>query len=360
MKGIWILGLTMITILTSPLLASDELPDPTHRKLPRYRGFNLLEKFYKGKDGNGPFKEADFKLISEWGFNFVRLPMDYRIWIKDGDWTQFNEQQLQDIDQAVEYGKKYNIHVSLNFHRAPGFTVAKPPELTDLWTDPETQRVCAMHWAMFAKRYKGIPNKYLSFNLVNEPAHVDPALYFNVAKQLIEAIRAEDPDRLIISDGLDYGKNPCMELIDWNVAQATRGYQPFHLTHYMAGWVPGSDSWQIPQWPPSEPEEEDSADDIKDIQWLESVYMKPWNALQERNIGVMVGEWGAYNKTPHDVTLRWMEDCLKMWKEDNIGWALWNFRGSFGVLNSGRDDVQYEDFRGHKLDRKMLELLLKY
>jgi endoglucanase len=32
-------------------------------------------------------------------------------------------------------------------------------------------------------------------------------------------------------------------------------------------------------------------------------------------------------------------------------------RGSFGVLDSGRTDVQYEDFRGHKLDREMLKVL---
>jgi len=34
-----------------------------------------------------------------------------------------------------------------------------------------------------------------------------------------------------------------------------------------------------------------------------------------------------------------------------------SFRGSFGVLDSGRKDVAYEDFRGHKLDREMLDLL---
>jgi len=74
----------------------------------------------------------------------------------------------------------------------------------------------------------------------------------------------------------------------------------------------------------------------------------------------MVGEWGAYNKTPHEVTLRWMEDDLKTFRRAGLGWALWNFRGSFGILDSGRADVQYEDFNGHKLDRKMLQLLQKY
>lgn len=43
-----------------------------------------------------------------------------------------------------------------------------------------------------------------------------------------------------------------------------------------------------------------------------------------------------------------------------MGWAMWNLRGAIGILDSGRSDVEYEDFRGHKLDRKMLDLLLKY
>jgi endoglucanase len=30
------------------------------------------------------------------------------------------------------------------------------------------------------------------------------------------------------------------------------------------------------------------------------------------------------------------------------------------VLDSGRTDVQYENYKGHKLDRKMLELIKEY
>ena len=92
-----------------------ELPDASWQKLPRWRGFNLLEKFNVGK--NEPFREDDFRMISELGFNFVRLPMDYRCWIVDGDWRKFNETTLQEIDQAVGYGRKHGVHVLLNFHQ---------------------------------------------------------------------------------------------------------------------------------------------------------------------------------------------------------------------------------------------------
>jgi hypothetical protein len=39
---------------------------------------------------------------------------------------------------------------------------------------------------------------------------------------------------------------------------------------------------------------------------------------------------------------------------------MWNFRGSMGVMDSGRRDIRYEDFEGHKLDRKLMDLLQRY
>jgi hypothetical protein len=99
---------------------------------------------------------------------------------------------------------------------------------------------------------------------------------------------------------------------------------------------------------------------VRDRAWLWKENIASWKALEAQGVGIMVGEWGAHNRTPHEVFLRWAEDCLANWKQANWGWALWNLRGSFGVLDSGRKDVAYEDFEGHKLDRKLLELLLKY
>ena len=96
---------------------------------------------------------------------------------------------------------------------------------------------------------------------------------------------------------------------------------------------------------------------MQDRDWLWNKNIVPWKQLESGGTGVMVGEWGAFNKTPHDVVLRWAEDYLANWQKAGWGWALWNLRGNFGVLDSGRRDVAYESFRGHKLDREMLKLL---
>jgi len=427
-------------------------------------------------------------MISELGFNFVRLPLDYRLWIKDGDWNQINEAAFPEIDQAIEYGGKYGIHVCLNFHRAPGYTVARPPEARSLWTDPEAQKVCAAHWAYFARRYKGIPNERLSFDLMNEPGNVSPEAYRSVVQQLVEAIHREDPARLIIADGLQWGNRPCPELADLGIAQATRGYTPMNVSHYQASWIGHALEMTEPCWPmpkvssvlkspfkddpaknlciegsfrepatlrvtvhrvkapcellvkadgtpifqqtwedqgeltwdkpfearipagtrtvelavtsnwailhtlgitpqtsgtapareylfgpwenwkitsaslrfnPADPQPFQATESF-DREWLKTEMIAPWKALEAQRVGILVGEFGVYNKTPHAVALAFLRDNLENWKEAGWGWALWNFRGSFGILDSERADVLYEDFQGHKLDRKMLNLLRSY
>ena len=44
---------------------------------------------------------------------------------------------------------------------------------------------------------------------------------------------------------------------------------------------------------------------------------------------------------------------LDILKTYNIGYALWNFRGGFGILDSERKDVDYVDYRGHSLIRNV-------
>jgi hypothetical protein len=250
------MSLRLVWLLLAAVIAphvshgAGPLPAASWTNLPAWRGFNLLNKFML-TGLNGPFREADFQFLSAHGFNFVRLPMDYRTYIAGGDWEQFAEARLAEIDQAVAWGGQYGIHVCLNLHRIPGWTVATPAEAKSLWTDAEAQRVAARHWGLFARRYRGIPNERLSFNLLNEPPEITPAAYAQVVAQLAAAIRAEDPQRLIICDGLNYAVVPVPELIPLQVAQATRGYTPFGLTHYRASWVAGSDGWPVPSWPGS-------------------------------------------------------------------------------------------------------------
>ena len=326
-----------------------ETAAPSGAKLPKWHGFNLLEKFMMPQ--NGRFVENDFAGMSELGFDFARLPMDYRCWTDPNDWTKLREEVLKEIDEAVSLGEKHRIHVCMNFHRAPGFTVAEPPERKELWSDDEALKVCALHWARFAERYAGIPNERLSFNLFNEPTLVSGPVHRRVVAHVLEEIRKHDTTRLVICDGRFWGRMPPEELLGLGVAAATRGYDPMPLTHYKAEWVKDADKYDVPTYPLKE------GDKLWNENYLREHLITPWKALEAKGMGVMVGEFGAYNKTPHPVVLSWMRDCLDLWKEAGWGWAMWNYRGGFGIVNSDRPDVVYRDFHGYKLDSAMFSAL---
>ena len=224
------------------------VPEVTAADIPMWKGFNLLEKF-NGEE-NDPFREQDFAMMADWGFNFARLPMSYWTWGNVNDWSKIDEATLKDIDQAIDYGEKHGIHVNLNFHRAPGYCINRGElEPYQLFEDEKAQEATRFHWRTFAERYRGIPNHQLSFDLLNEPPSIPESQHNPVMQSVIEAIREADPDRLIVVDGLSVGREPIVGFVDQNVVQSTRGYDPMRVSHHEASWIPGSDTWSVPTWP---------------------------------------------------------------------------------------------------------------
>ena len=164
------LGITA-GMLMMPELSTDAFARRGSKARPgQWRGFNLLNYFTAGHPE--PFREEEFKWIHDWGFNYVRLPLSYWNWSRPGEYYEMDEKVLQDIDRAVEWGRKYDIHVSINLHRAPGYCVNPPQEPQDLFRDQEALEGCAYQWGVFARRYRKHSNKYLSFNLLNEVAKI--------------------------------------------------------------------------------------------------------------------------------------------------------------------------------------------
>src|SRR5208337_2411063 len=172
----------------TPETGTGYLQSQTPANNPPWYGFNLLEYFSTDPDwmkyfpykNDGMFLESDFRWIRDWGFNFVRLPMDYRFWTDAQDLLKINEKKVEPIDRAIRLGEKYGVHVNISLHRAPGFCVLDDldPVLTGIHVTPErlsfyrdraALEAFAHQWTFFAHRYKGISSERASFNLVNEP-----------------------------------------------------------------------------------------------------------------------------------------------------------------------------------------------
>ena len=495
----------------------------------RWRGGNLFGLMIYGLSGG--FEERDFATLEKYGFNFVRLPIDYRFLArKDGSWYEPDDGEAKLLDAAVGYARKHRLHAQVCFHRIPGYTVAGAKfgvEKHNLFKDREALDAACRYWAFLAKRYKGVPNDELSFNLFNEPSpYAGGGSYAAAAKRypvviraLVKAIRDVDPDRFIMADGLGSGSRgylPVAGVEDIpNFAWATRGYEPMAVSHCGAKWV-GLENAPLPDWPydPEAPTGVFScrgrADDFAPFELLDlppcrvsftfakgvatkarlravadgavvkeetlvptagapgwtnvrvheiwknrlgdytnavtvvltrptkalvvateegewarpdrcaivssdgahtcilkftSQFTRPENFRQKfrgwsaekafrpvdaagrdlprryaddameylyrtqfryldealpKGRWAMAGEFGVYNKTPHKMALSLLEAYFKLWKERDMGWAVWGFRGSMGVIDSERKDVRYEVTPEGKLDREMCELFLKY
>jgi endoglucanase len=345
-------------------------------KLPKWRGFNLLDFFSPDPAHSRYTPEDYFRWMRDWGFDFVRVPMAYPTYldidrskhISPGDVYKIDERRVEQIDKLVEMAHQYQMHVSLNLHRAPGYCInAGFYEPFNLWTDSDALDAFCFHWKLWANRYKNVSSKKISFDLLNEPSMredmndqhsktgpVPGALYRKVAGAAAETIRKENPDHLVIADGNNVGNTVIPEIVDLNIAQSCRGYNPHYISHYKAPWAnKDPDHMPEPKWPGQ------VGDQYLSREMLEAYY-KPWIELAQSGVGVHCGECGCWNKTPHEVFIAWFADVLEILGSNGIGFALWNFAGDFGVLDSKRTDIVYEDWHGHQLDRKMLDLLMKY
>lgn len=344
-------------------------------KLPKWKGFNLLDYFSPNPNNPRPAtNEEYFKWMADWGFDFVRIPMAYPSYLKIDHEKNITPKEVRKIDnkqtdkiEALVYkAHKHNLHVSLNLHRAPGFCVnAGFYEPYNLWTDEQAQEDFYYHWKFWAKTFKNVSRQKISFDLVNEPCTredmndqhskrgpVPGEIYRKVAKKALETIRSQNPDHLVIADGNNVGNDPIPEIADLDIGQSCRGYNPGIISHYKAPWAfKDIDNLPEPKWPG------EVGGKYLSRKMLEEAY-KPWFELQKQGVGVHCGECGSWNKTPHDVFLAWFRDVLELLSENGIGFALWEFVGSFGLIDSEREDVAYEDWYGHKLDRKLLNLLM--
>jgi aryl-phospho-beta-D-glucosidase BglC (GH1 family) len=327
--------------------------------MPQY-GFNFLWAYIweQGRAPEPPDERAlDFLAVN--GFNFVRVPTDYRFWIDDFRYFEPREAALAPYDAYLKACRERGLHMSLNLHRGPGYCINRNDlERHNLWQDQLAQDAFVFQWEQFARRYAGVAGADLSFDLLNEPPDVGQYgltrdTHAALMRRTVAAIRAIDPARPIVIDGLGGGNLAMPELADLDVTHSGRGYQPMPVSHHQAEWWSGHATAPAPEYPGVRWD-----DRTWDRDTLRAYY-QPWRDVEARGTRVHIGECGCYNRTPNDVALRWFRDLFGIYRELGWGFALWNFQGAFGIVEHGRPGARYEQRGGFTVDRDLLELMLE-
>ncbi len=63
-------------------------------------------------------------------------------------------------------------------------------------------------------------------------------------------------------------------------------------------------------------------------------------AVRERTgCPLYCGEFGCYQAAPQPVRLAWYRDLIAVFRSEGIGWANWDYKGNFGLIDQSGGDT---------------------
>lgn len=244
------------SIITDELLNADsDLPEVTQAHLPSdWKGAGLSSSKNSGSGaGCTDFRETDIKFLADNGFNFARIFFSFST-LRFPDYPEdgrlVNENELRDLDQLIAWGIEYGIHIQ----------IAMSFYLDESGNDKTDDSIAANdaewamvqdYWTMMARRYAGIPSKYLSFDLCNEvqPGEDDFSYAKTKLGEMVASIRAADTQRVLL---YSFPGNPDG---NWVEAAASLGlaigchpYYPQYITTTGYEYTE-QNPYAVPSWP---------------------------------------------------------------------------------------------------------------
>ena len=143
--------------------------------------------------------QDDIRFIKSVGFNMVRVPLHYRLFMTD-DGSMTGEGWAL-LDRVIGWAAASGLYVIPDLHAAPGGQTG----INHVYV-PRDRDLTVRLWRAIAARYAGNPT-ILGYDILNEPI----APYHDVAtlnarlepfyKRVTEAIRSVDPDRIVFLAG---------------------------------------------------------------------------------------------------------------------------------------------------------------
>ncbi|HSP88184.1 MAG TPA: cellulase family glycosylhydrolase [Ignavibacteriaceae bacterium] len=158
----------------------------------------------------------DIKFIKQTGFNSVRIPFNYRLFVIDDDPNKLEGPGYELLDRAIEWCKQENLFVVLDMHCAPGGQTGD--NIDDsfgypfLFENPESQILTAAIWKKLAEKYSD-EKIIIGYDLLNEPiAHYFDQEKLNpllepLYKKIVAAVREVDTNHLIFLGGAQWDSN---------------------------------------------------------------------------------------------------------------------------------------------------------
>ena len=321
--------------------------------------------------------EEDLKQIKKWGFNHLRLPVDYFFFENNGN---FDEGRLKRIDAFLHLAEKNGLNTMVDLHKAPGHSFAfKERDKNDIWDRKSENRSRFLNiWDMLSKRYKTREN--ISFEVMNEPVAPEASMWNELCDDAISVIRNNDKEHAIVVESNLWGSckmfNELKKFDDDNIIYSFHCYEPILITHQFAPWVSFvifdiyNKAVEYPGRPQNigEAYEKVKAADNRfaellknndrhwDMNALEEVMKPVLDFKAKHNVPVYCGEYGCVVRAEPGTRQRWTTDFTGLLKKHSISSAYWSYKNmDFGIVDYTelyKDNPNYDSSR---LDAGMLK-----
>jgi aryl-phospho-beta-D-glucosidase BglC (GH1 family) len=300
---------------------------------------------------------ADLKAIHDMGFDFVRLGISPELVARHGQLAVAHPEALASLDQAVQ--------AALNNHLAVMLCVFPNDDYKHgLDTDRGVDDFVLL-WRILAAHYAAADKGRIFYELMNEPEVHDPYRWMGIQARVDAAIRQVDTSHTIVAAAANYdslGDLLQLEpLSDANVIYNFHFYEPYQFTHQGASW--GADEWPYYKNIPYPATAAELTEQMKNVPGDLARYnlylygVGGWNAeaiagrigfaaawARERNVPLICNEFGAYRETADPASrARWIHDVRSALEANHIGWAMWDYRGNFGVVTRTDTEITPDD-----------------
>ena len=202
--------------------------------------------------------EADIEAIASYGFNSVRIPINWRIILEDEPGIHFIEEGFELIERCVNWCEKRNLYVFLDLHGAVGGQTGTHIDdsinnIPRLFIDEDCYVKTLAIWQELARRYR---DRWIvgGYDLINEPLSGDHKKYTPELSKFyddcVKAIREIDERHVIILEGTDGASNPTVftKCFDKNSVMSLHMYCMMPCEETFEPWLELSRKFNLPLW----------------------------------------------------------------------------------------------------------------
>ena len=301
----------------------------------------------------------DFKRVTDWGMDHVRLPFDQVI-MEDCDRPfTYREKGLEYLDRALEWARQCGLNVILNMHHAVGCYCDNGN--CSLFDEPEKQERFIRLWEELERRYAG---ENCVFELLNEPVTGNAEAWNQLAARTIQRLHAINPNRRIMAGPANYSGPEWVSRIqtynDPRIVYNFHFYAPSEFTHQRcilnteqmiwnrAMPYPGDINRYLEYREYMKKDDQDLRGlDRMDHRYIERC-MQPVLDFMEQHPDEIIccNEFSCMSHIEMKQREDWYRDVISFFIQHNMGYSVWNYM-----------HTPYDGTKASLVDEKTREIL---